>query len=117
MERTREFQKNLNFCFINYTNAFDNVDHEKLWKILKEMGVPDNLTYLLRNMYACQVAKVTTEHETTDLFKIEKGVQQDCVLSPRLFNFRAEYIMQNAGLDISQAGIKIARRNINNLEE
>ena len=86
------------------------------WKILKEMGVPDHLTYLLRNMYVGQEAKVTTEHEKIDLFKILKGLQ-DCVLSPTLFNFYAEYIMQNAGLDISQAGIKIARRNINNLDE
>ena len=91
------------------------VDHNKLWKILKEMGIPDHLTCLLRNMYSGQEAKVSTEHGTTDRFQIGKGVLQGCILSPCLFNLNAEYIMRNAGLDEAQAGIKIAGRNINNL--
>ena len=94
--------------------AFDCVDHNKLWKILQEMGIPDNLTCLLRNLYAGQEATVRTGHETTDWFQIGKGVRQGYILSPCLFNLYAEYIMQNAGLNEAQAGIKIARRNINN---
>ena len=115
MEKAREFQKNIYFCFIDYAKAFDCVDHNKLWKILKEMGIPDHLTCLLRNLYAGQEAKVRTGRGTTDWFQIGKGVHQGCILSPCLFNLYAEYIMQNAGLDEAQAGIKIARRNINNL--
>ena len=91
------------------------MDHNKLWKILKEMGIPDHLTYLLRNLYAGQEATVRTRHETTDWFQIGKGVLQGCILSPCLFNLYAEYILRNAGLEETQAGIKIARRNINNL--
>ena len=103
------------FCFIDYTRAFDHVDHNKLWKILKEMGMPDHLTCLLQNLYAGQEATVRTGHGTTDWFQIGKGVRQGCVLSPCLFNLYAEYIMRNAGLEETQAGIKIAGRNINNL--
>ena len=102
-------------CFIDYAKAFDCVDHDKLWKILKEMGIPDHLTCLLRNLYAGQEATVRAEHGTTDWFQIGKGVHQGCVLSLCLFNLYAEYIMRNAGLDEAQAGIKIARRNINKL--
>ena len=108
-------RKNIYFCFIDYNKAFDCVDHKKLWKILKEMGIPDHLTCLLRNLYAHQEATVRTGHGTTNWFQIRKGVRQGCILSPCLFNFCAEYIMRNAGLDESQAGIKITRRNINNL--
>ena len=108
-------RKTIYFCFIDYAKAFDCVDHNKLWKILREMGIPDHLTCLLRNLYAGQEATVRTGHETTDSFQIEKGVRQDCILSPCLFNLYAEYIMRNAGLDEAQAGIKIAGRNINNL--
>ena len=115
MEKAREFQKNINFCFIDYAKALDCVDHNKVWKILKEMGIPDHLTCLLRNMCACQEATVRTGHGTTDWFQIEKGVRQGCILSPCLFNLYAEYIMRNAGLEETQAGIKIAGRNINNL--
>ena len=115
IEKAREFQKNIYFCFINYAKAFDCVDHNKLWKILKEMGVPDHLTCLLRNLYAGQEATVQTGHGTTDWFQIGKGIRQRCILSPCLFNLYAEYIMQNTGLDEAQAGIKIAGRNINNL--
>ena len=114
MEKAREFQKNIYFCFIDYAKAFDCVDHNKLWKILKEMGIPDHLTSLLRNLYAGQEATVRSGHGTTDWFQIGKGVCQGCILSPCLFNLYAEYIMRNAGLDEAQAGIKIARRNINN---
>ena len=114
MEKAREFQKNIYFCFIDCAKAFDCVDHNKLWKILKEMGIPDHLTCLLRNLYACQDAKVRTGHGTTDGFQIGKGICQGCILSPYLFNLYAEYIMRNAGLDEAQAEIKIARRNINN---
>ena len=103
------------FCFIDYVKAFDCVDHNKLWKILKEMGIPYHLTCLLRNLYAGQEATVRTRHETTDWFQIGKGVDQGCILSPCLFNLYAEYIMWNAGLDEAQAGIKIAGRNISNL--
>ena len=115
IEKVREFQKNIYFCFIDYTKAFDYVDHNKLWKILEEMGIPDHLTCLLRNLYASQEAAVRTRHGTTDWFQIGKGVCQGCILSPCLFNLYAEYIMRNSGLDEAQAGIKIARRNINNL--
>ena len=101
--------------FIDYAKAFDCVDHNKLWKILKEMGIPDHLTCLLRNLYASQEARVQTGHGTTDWFQIRKGVCQGCILSPCLFYLYAEYITRNAGLDESQAEIKIARRNINNL--
>ena len=103
------------FCFIDYAKAFDYVDHNKLWKILKENGIPDHLTCLLRNLYAGQEATVRTGHGTTDWFQIGKGVRQGCILSPCLFNFYAEYIMRNAGLKEAKAGIKIARRKINNL--
>ena len=115
MEKAREFQKNIYFCFIDYAKAFDCVDHNKLWKILQEMGIPDHLTCLLRNLYTGQEATVRTGHGTTDWFQIGKGVLQGCILSPCLFNLYAEYIMRNAGLEETQAGIKIARRNINNL--
>ena len=103
------------FCFIDCAKASDCVDHNELWKILKEMGIPDHLTFLLRNLYASQEATVRTGHGTASWFQIGKGVCQGCILSPCLFNFYAEYIMRNAGLEEAQAGIKIARRNINNL--
>ena len=115
IEKAREFQKNNYFCFIDYTKAFDCVDHNKLQKILKEMGIPDHLTWFLRNLYAGQEATIRTGHGTTDWLQIRKGVCQSCILSPCLFNLNAEYIRQNAGLDETQAGIKIARRNSNNL--
>ena len=115
MEKEREFQKNIYFCFIDYAKAFDCVDHNKLWKILKEMRIPDHLTCLLRNLYAGQEAIFRTGHGTTSWFQIGKGVRQGCILSPCLFNFYAEYIMRNAGLEEVQAGIKIAGRNTNNL--
>ena len=114
IKKAREFQKNVYFCFIDYAKAFDYVEHDKLWKILKEMGIPDHLTCLLRNLYAGQEATMRTGHGTTDWFQIGKGVCQSCILSPWLFNFYAEYIMRNAGLDEAQAAIKTARRNINN---
>ena len=112
--KKQDFEKNIYFCFIDYVKAFDCVDHNKLWKILKEMEIPDHLTCLLRNLYADQDAIVRTGHEKTDWFQIGRGVRQGCILSPRLFNLYAEYIMRNAGLEEAQAGIKIARRNINN---
>ena len=115
MEKARELQKNIYFCFIDYAKAFDCVDHNKLWKILTEMGILDHLTCLLRNLFAGQEATVRTGHGTTDRFQIGKGVCQGCILSPCLFNLYAEYIMQNAKLDEAQGGIKIAGRNINNL--
>ena len=115
MEKAREFQKNIYFCFIDYAKAFDCVDHNKLWKILKEMVISDHLTYLLRNLYAGQKATIRTGHRTTDWFEIGKGVCQGCILSPCLVNFYAEYVTRNAGLEEAQAGIKIAGRNINNL--
>ena len=115
MEKAREFQKNIYFCFIDYAKAFHCVDNHKLWKILQKMGIPDHLTCLLRNLYAGQEATVTTEHGTTGWFQIRKGVCQGCILSPCLFNFYAEYIVRNTGLEETQAGIKIAGRNINNL--
>ena len=105
--------QNIYFCFIDYSKAFDCVDHNKLWKISQEMGKPDHLTCLLRNHM--QVRKQQLEHGTTDWFQIGKGVCQGCILSPCLFNFYAEYIMRNGGLEVPHAGIKIARRNINNL--
>ena len=111
MEKAREFQKNICFCFIDYAKAFDCVDHNKLWKILKEIGIPDHLTCLLRNLYAGQEATVRTGHGTIDWLQKGKGVRQGCILSPCLFNFYAEYIMRNTGLDEAQAGIKIAGRN------
>ena len=118
IEKVREFQKNIYFCFIDYIRAFECADHNKLWKILKEMGIPDHLTCLLRNLY--QEATVRTRHGKMDWFKIEKGVHQACssmssLSSPCLFNIYAEYIMLNARLDESQVGIKIPRKNINNL--
>ena len=115
LKNQKEFQKNIYFCFIDYAKAFDCVDHNKLWKILKKMGIPDHLTCLLRNLYAGQEATVRTGHGTADLFQIGKGVHQGCVLSPCLFNLYVEYITRNAGLEEAQAGIKIARRNISNL--
>ena len=105
-------RKNIYFYFIDYAKAFDCVDHNKLWKILKEMGMPDRLMCLLRNLYAGQEATVRTRHGTTDWFQIGKGVCQGCILSPCLFNLYAEYIMRNAGLEEEQAGIKIVGRNI-----
>ena len=99
MEREREFQKNIYFCFIDNAKAFDCVDHNQLWKILQEMGIPDHLTCLLKNLYAGQEARVRTQHGTADWFQIGKGVRQVCILSPCLFNLYAEYIMQNARLD------------------
>ena len=115
IEKAREFQNNIYFCFIDYAKAFDCVDHNKLWKILKEMGIPDYLTCLLRNLYAGQEATLRTGHGKTDWFQIGKGVRQGCTLSPCLFSLYAKYIMRNAGLDEKQAGIKIAEGNINNL--
>ena len=131
IEKAREFKKNIYFCFIDYAKAFDCVDHNKLWKILQEVGIPDHLTCLLRNLYSGQEAtvrtghgsllgllakiKCRTGHGTADCFQIGKGVRQGCVLSPCLFNLYAEYIMRNAGLDEAQARIKISGRNINNL--
>ena len=103
--KAREFQKNIYFCFTDYAKAFDCVDHNKLWKILKEMGIPDHLTCLLRNLYAGQEATVRTGHGIMDWFQIGKGACQGCTLSPCLFNLNAEYIMRNAGLDEAQAGI------------
>ena len=114
IEKAREFQKNIYFCFIDYAKAFDCVDHNRLWKILKEMGIPDHLTSLLRNLYTGQEGTVRTGHGTTDWFQTGKGVRQGCILSPCLFNLYAEYIRRNAGLEEARARIKIAR-NINNL--
>ena len=114
-KKAREFQKNIYFCFIDYAKDFDCVDHNKLWKIVQEMGIPDHLTCLLRNLYSGQEATVRTGHGTTDWFQIGKGVRQGCILSPCLFNLHAEYMMRNFGLDEAQAGIKFAWRNINNL--
>ena len=115
MEKARECQRNIYFCFIGYAKAFDCVDHNKLWKILREMGIPDHVTFLLSNLYVGQEATVETGHGTTDWFQIRKGVRQGYILSPCLFNLNAEDIMLNARLDEAQAGIKIAGRNINNL--
>ena len=113
--KKQEFHKNIYLCFIDYAKAFDCVDHNKLWKILKEMGIPDPLTCLLRKLYADQEATVRTGHGATDWFQIGKGVCQGCIQSPCLFNLYAGYIMRNAGLEEAQAGIQTARRNINNL--
>ena len=107
MEKAREFQKSIYFCFIDYVKAFDCVDHNKLWKILEEMGITDHLICLLRNLYAGEEATVRTGHGTTDWFQIGKGVRQGCILSPCLFNFYAEYSMRNAGLEEAKGGIKI----------
>ena len=115
IKKATEFQKSIYFCFIDYSKAFDYIDHNKLWKILQDMGIPDHLTCLLRDLYAGQEATVRTEHGTTDWFQMGKGVRQVCVLLPCLFNLYAEYIMRSAGLDEAQAGIKIAGRNITNL--
>ena len=117
IEKAREFQKNIYFCFIDYTKAkaIDCMDHNELRKILKEMGIPDHLTCLLRNLYAGQEATVRTEHGTAEWFQIGKGIHQGCILSPYFLNLNTEYIMRNTGLDEAQARIKIARRNINNL--
>ena len=103
-------RKNIYFCFIDYAKAFDYMDHKKLWKILQEMGIPDHLTCLLRNLYAGQEATVRNGHRTTDWFQIGKRLRQGSILSPCLFNIYAEYIMRNAGLEEAQAGIKIARK-------
>ena len=113
IRKAREFQKNI--CFIDYAKAFDCVDHSKLWKIPQEMGIPDHLTWPLRNLYAGQEATIRNGHGTTDSLQIGRGEHQGCILSPCLFNLYAEYIMRNAGLDEAQAGIKIALRNISNL--
>ena len=107
IKKAREYQKNIYFCFIDYAKAFDCVDHNKLWKILKEMGIPDHLICLLRNLYAGQEVIVRTGHGTTDWFQIGKEVRQGCILSPSLFNLYAKYIMRNSGLEEAQAGIKI----------
>ena len=115
IEKVREFQKNMYFCIIDYAKAFDCVDQNKLWKILKEMGIPGHLTCLLRNLYAGQETTGRTGHGTTDWFQIGEGVHQGCILSPCLFNLYVEYIMRNAGLEEAQAGIKTAGRNINSL--
>ena len=115
IKKAREIQKNIYFCFIDYAKAFDCVDHNKPQKILKEMGIPEHLTCLLRNLYAGQEATAGTGHETTDWFQIGKGVGQGCILSPCLFNLYAEYIMRNVGLQETQAGIKTAGKNMNNL--
>ena len=115
IKKAREFQKGIYFCFIGYVKAFDCVDHNKLWKILKEMGKPDHLTCLLRNLYAGQEATVKTGHGTTYWFQIGRGVRQGCMLSPCLFNLYAKYITRKAGLDEAQTGIRIAWRNINHL--
>ena len=109
IDKARDFQKNICFCFIDYVKAFECVDHNKLWKVLKEMGITDPLTCLMRNLYPGQESIVRNGHGTTDWFQIGKGVRQGCILSPRLFNFYAEYIMRNAGQEEAQAGIKIAR--------
>ena len=115
MEKAREFQENIYFCFIDYAKAFDCVDQNKLWKILKEMAIPDHLTCLLRNLYAAQEATVRTRHGTTDWFQIAKVVRQGCIFAPCIFTLYAEYIMRNNGLEEAQAGINIARGNISNL--
>ena len=115
IEKAREFQKNIYFCFIHYAKAFDCVDHNKLWEILKEMGIPDILICLLRNLYAGQEATVRTGRGTTDCFQSGKGGCQGCILSPCLFNLYAEYIMRKAGLQEAQVGNKIASRSISNL--
>ena len=115
IKKAREFQKNIYFCFIDYSKAFECVDHNKLWKVLKEMGIPDHLTCLLRSLYAGQEATVRTGHGTTDWFQIGKGVRQGCILSPCYLTYMQSTSWENAGLEEAQAGIKIAGRNINNL--
>ena len=115
VKKAREFQKNIYFCFIDYVKAYNCMNHNKLWKILKAMGIPDHPTCLLRNMYAGQEAIVRSGHGTTNWFQIGTGVRQGCIFSPCLFNLYAEYITRNAGLDEAQEGIKIAGRNIDNL--
>ena len=115
LKKAREFQKNIYFCFVDYAKAFDCVDHNKLWKILQEMGIPGHIICLLRILYAGQEATVRAGHRTTNWFQIGKGIRQSCILSPCLFNLNAEYIMRNTGLEEAQAGIKIPRRNINKL--
>ena len=114
-KKQKSSRNDIYFCFIDYAKAFDCVGHSRLWKILQEMGIPDHLTGLLTNLYVGQGATDRTGHGTKDWFQIGKGVHQGYRLSPCLFNLSAEYIMRNAGLDEAQAGIKIARRNINNL--
>jgi len=114
-KKSKQISEKIYFCFMDYTTAFDCVDHNKLWKILKKMGIPDHLTCILRNLYAGQEATVRTRHGTTDWFQTGKGVLQGCILSPCLFNLYAEYIMRNARLDETQAVIKIVGRNMNNL--
>ena len=108
MEKAREFQKNIYFCFIDDAKAFECVDHNKLWKILKEIAIPDHLICLLRNLYAGQEATVRTGHGTTDWFQIGKGVGQGCILSPCLYNLYAEYIMRNAGLEEAQLASRLS---------
>ena len=115
MEKPREIQKNIYFCFIDNAKSFDPVDHNKLWKILRDVEISDHLTSLLRNLYAGQEARVRTGHGMADWFQIGKRVHQGCILSPCLFTFYEEYIMRNTSLEETQAGIKIAGRNINNL--
>ena len=110
MEKAREFQKNIYFCFIDDAKTFDSVDHHKLWKILKQMGIPDQLTCLLRNLYAGQETKLRTGHGTTDWFQIGKGVRQGCILSPCLFNLYAEYIIRTAGMDEAEAGMNCQKK-------
>ena len=112
IQKAREFQKNIYFCFIDYAKAFECVDHDKLWKILNEMGIPNHLTCLLRTLYAGQEARVRTGHGTPDWFQTEKGVRQGCILSPCLFNLNAEYIMRNAEVYEDQAGINTTERKI-----
>ena len=116
MEKAREFQKNIYICFIDYAKAFDCVDHNQLWKILKEMGIPDHLTCLLRNLYAGQEATVRTGHGT-DWFQTGKGIRHGCILSPCLFNLYAEYILRNTGLDEAQAGFEIVGRNTKKISD
>ena len=115
IKKAREFHKNIYFCFIDYAKAFNCVDHNKLWKILQKMGMPDHLTCFLRNLHVGQEETVRTGHEKTESFQIGKGVCQDCIFSPCLFNLYIEYIMRNTGLDEAEAGIKIAGGNINKL--
>ena len=115
IEKAREFQRNVYFCFTDYAKAFNYVNHNKLWKIIKEMGIPDHLVCLLRNLYAGQEATVRTGHGTTNQFQIGKGLSQGYILSPCLFNLYPDYIMRNAGQVEAQTRIKIAGRNINNL--
>ena len=115
IKKAREFHQNIYFCLIDYTKAFVCMDHSRLWKIPKEMQIPDHLACILRHLYAGQKATVKTGHGAADWFQIGKGINQGCILSPWLFNFYAEYIMWNARLEEAQAGIKIAGRNINNL--